>query len=366
MADDTQSKIWQPLHPAIRDRLDPQYVAYHEAHLQYIEPDEINAWDGSTRTKKVSLPPGGTKPIPVGSINDYHVGRFRVRVYTPTGHCDERGWPVLVWFHGGGWAVGGLNNGTDICCWACEGMLLSKHLACVLFNANINPGARCVVVSVDYGLAPENPFPTAVEDAIDAVRWVSSSPTELQKLDTTRISISGTSSGANLAIVAALSASNSETHLPTAQPSLPNTIAHPPVSLLLFIPVVDNTATVEGVWKLNAETAPWLTPSRMEWYRKLYFTQDNHRSKWDASPNLAPAYLLSKLPKTWIAVAEMDVLAPEALAFGEQLQGLGVDVETVVVKGGTHSILSLHGVIDRGYQMIEDAVKHLQMIFGTG
>lgn len=239
-------------------------------------------------------------------------------------------------------------------------------ISLVSFNANIKPGARCVVVSVDYGLAPENPFPTAVEDAIDAVRWVSSSPTELQKLDATRISISGTSSGANLAIVAALSASNSETHLPTAQPSLPNTIAHPPVSLLLFIPVVDNTATVEGVWKLNAETAPWLTPSRMEWYRKLYFTQDNHRSRWDASPNLAPAHLLSKLPKTWIAVAEMDVLTPEALAFGEQLQGLGVDVETLVVKGGTHSILSLHGVIDRGYQMIEDAVKHLQMIFGTG
>jgi acetyl esterase/lipase len=197
------------------------------------------------------------------------------------------------------------------------------------------------------------------------VRWVSSSPTELQKLDTTRISISGTSSGANLAIVAALSASDPETPLPTAQPSLPNTIVHLPVSMLLFIPVVDNTATVEGIWKLNAETAPWLTPSRMEWYRKLYFTQNDHRSRWDASPNLAPAHLLGKLPRAWIAVAEMDVLAPEALAFGEQLQGLGVDVETVVVKGGTHSILSLHGVIDRGYQMIEDAVKHLQMIFGT-
>jgi acetyl esterase/lipase len=198
------------------------------------------------------------------------------------------------------------------------------------------------------------------------VRWVSSSPTELQKLDTTRISISGTSSGANLAIVAALSASNPETPLPTAQPSLPNTIAHAPVLVLLFIPVVDNTATVEGVWKPNAEIAPWLTPSRMEWYRKLYFTQDDHRSRWDASPNLAPAHLLSKLPRTWIAVAEMDILAPEALAFGEQLKGLGVDVETVVVKGGTHSILTLHGVIDRGYQMIEGAVKHLQMTFGTG
>ncbi|KAJ4134490.1 hypothetical protein NW765_008532 [Fusarium oxysporum] len=154
MTGDTHRKICQPLHPAIRASLDPQYVAYHEAHLQYIERDEINDWDGSIRTKKHSLPPGGTKPIPVGSISDYDVARFRVRVYTPTGQCDERGWPVLVWFHGGGWAVGGLSNGTDLCCWACE-------------------RARCIVVSVDYGLAPENPFPAAVEDAIGArnISW---------------------------------------------------------------------------------------------------------------------------------------------------------------------------------------------------
>ncbi|KAF4454796.1 hypothetical protein F53441_2738 [Fusarium austroafricanum] len=347
MTDDTRRKIWQPLHPSIRDKLDPQYVAYHEAYLQYIEPDEIKDWDGSTRTKKISLPPGGTKPIPVGSTNDYDVGRFRVRVYTPTGQSDDRGWPVLVWFHGGGWAVGGLNNGTDLCCWACE-------------------RARCIVVSVDYGLAPENPFPAAIEDAIDAVRWVTSSPAELQSIDISRIAISGTSSGANLAIVAALSASNPEVLLPTARPSLPNTITKPPVSLVLFIPVVDNTATTEGAWKPNAETAPWLTPARLEWYRQLYFTQDDHRSRWDASPNLAPEPLLSRLPKTWMAAAEMDILAPEALAIGEQLRGLGVEVEVSVVKGGTHSILSLHGVIDRGRTMIEDAVRHLQATFGTG
>lgn len=240
--------------------------------------------------------------------------------------------------------------------------LLVSHCDTLTFRL----GARCVVVSVDYGLAPENPFPAAVEDSIDAVRWVASSPAELKNIDPRRISISGTSSGANLAIVAALSASNPEVVLPTARSSLTNTIAHPPVSLLLIIPVVDNTATVEGVWKPNAETAPWLTPSRMEWYRKLYFTQDDHRSRWDASPNLAPDRLLRNLPKTWMAVAEMDVLAPEAMTFSQHLKDLEVDVETLLVKGGTHSILSLHGVIDRGYKMIEEAVEHLQKTFGTG
>ncbi|RGP67202.1 hypothetical protein FLONG3_8597 [Fusarium longipes] len=314
MADDTHRRIWQPLHPDIRDSLDPQYVAYHEAHLQYIEPDEIKEWDGSTRTKKLSLPPGGTKPVAVGSINDYDVGRFRISVAGPVRYLE----------------------------------------------------ARCLVISVDYGLAPENPFPAAVEDSVDAMRWVASSPTELQNIDTSRIAISGTSSGANLAIVAALSALDPEVPLPTARPSLPSITFNPPVSLLLFIPVVDNTATIDGAWKPNAETAPWLTPSRMEWYRKLYFTQDEHRSNWDASPNLAPDALLKKLPKTWMAVAEMDLLAPEASAFSRKLEDLGVDIETLVVQGGTHSILSLHGVIDRGYKMIENAVQHLQETFGTG
>ncbi|KAK7425807.1 hypothetical protein QQZ08_007656 [Neonectria magnoliae] len=338
-------RIWQPIHPAIRDRLDPQYVTYHDEYLQYIVPDELKDWDGSVRTKG-SLPPGGTQPVPVGSIEDFDVGRFRVRAYTPTGESDERGWPVLVWHHGGGWVVGGLNSGKDLCSWVCE-------------------GARCVVVSVDYGLSPENPFPIAVEDSIDAVRWVFSTPAELGKIDTTRISIGGTSSGGNIAVVAVLAALNPEIPLPAARPSFPNIIPNPPVSVLLFIPVIDNTATAKDVWRSSAETAPWLTAKRLEWYRKLYLTRDEDCRNWDASPNYASDSMLRKLPKTWIAVAELDLLAPEALSFGEQLRGLGVDAETVVVQGGTHSILTLHGRIDRGRKMIEDAVKHLQGVFGT-
>lgn len=367
MTYNTDRKIWQPLHPAIRDRLDPQYVAYHEAYIQYQEPEKFGAWDGSARTQKVSQPPGGTTPVPVGSIDDFDVGRFRVRVYTPTGECDERGWPVLVWFHGGGWVNGGLNNGTDLCSWVCQGMTIDTSLCCVVLRcvSDLMLGARCKVVTVDYGLAPENPFPIAVEDAIDSFRWAASEPAELGKIDTSRISIGGTSSGGNIAIAAAIAASNPGAPLPTAKPSLPSTAQHPPASLLLFIPVVDNTATAEDVWKPNAETAPWLTPERLSWYRKLYLPRDEDCKSWDSSPNYAPDPLLKNLPKTWIAAAEMDLLAPEAVAFGEQLKGLGVEVDTLVVEGATHSILSLHGIIDRGREMIGSAVKHLQGVFGT-
>lgn len=218
-------------------------------------------------------------------------------------------------------------------------------------------------MTVDYRLAPEHPFPGAVSDAVDAVRWVSSSPSELGTIDASRIAIGGTSAGATLAIVAALSTVDSSVGLPSAKPSLPKAMLHPPVSLLLVVPVIDNTATADGVWKRNAATAPWLTPARMEWYRKLYFTNAEDRNQWDASPNFAPESLLRRLPRTWMAVSDQDILAPEAESFGEQLKGLGVEVEVITVEGGTHSILSLSGKISRGKNMVQDAANHLKLVF---
>lgn len=220
-----------------------------------------------------------------------------------------------------------------------------------------------MVVTVGYRLAPENPFPSAVEDAIDAVQWVASAPSELGNVDTSRITIGGTSAGGNLAIVAALAVLNPVVPVPSLPTRQSRPIPHPPISLLLVVPVIDNTATADGVWKPKAETAPWLTASRMVWYRDLVFAREEDRVRWDASPNFAVAGMLRKLPRTWLAVADQDLLGPEALAFAEQIKDLGVSVETVVVEGATHSIMSYHGRIERGRKMVEDAVIHLKEVF---
>lgn len=193
-----------------------------------------------------------------------------------------------------------------------------------------------------------------------------SSPPELGLIDVHRISIGGASSGANLAIVASIAATNPSAVFPSAKPSFPIPDSHPPpVSLFAFIPVVDNTATADDVWKSTAETAPWLTAGRLVYYRDMYLSRKGDHEKWDASPNKAPDSLLRNLPKTWVAVAEFDLLAPEALAFTEQLKKLGVDAESLVVPGATHAIMSLHGRIDRGLQLLKDGVKHLQSVFAT-
>lgn len=114
---------------------------------------------------------------------------------------------------------------------------------------------------------------------------------------------------------------------------------------ILIVPVVDNTATVETVWASRAK-APWLTPARMLWYRNLYLPLADAAENWDASPNRAPDDLLAKTPKTWFAVAEQDLLAPEALEFASRLRELGVDVDVTEYQGMTHTILAMNGKSD--------------------
>lgn len=113
---------------------------------------------------------------------------------------------------------------------------------------------------------------------------------------------------------------------------------------LLICPVIDNTASTSSIWK-DSQYAPWLTPSRMTWYRQHYFPNPIDTKRWDASPCFAPQEVVSQSPKTFLAVAECDLLAPEALRYAEQLRQNGVPTELHVYKGATHSILVLAGLV---------------------
>lgn len=314
---DNDRKVHQPIHPSVRPLLDPEYVAFHDKYVQYIEPDDTKSWDGSARTTQ-HWPSTGSSLTPVGKVSHHKPGRCTMRVFTPKGPKPEQGWPVFVWFFGGGWAVGSVAAGNDFCTLACE-------------------TAKCVTIAVGYRLAPEHPYPAAVEDAVETLEWVrSEAGAQDLEIDASRIAIGGTSAGGNLA--AALS-------MKAAQLS-------PPISLaiqLLVLPVIDNTATVSTVWA-SRSNAPWLTPARMSWYRNMYLPDPSAALNWDASPNLAPQTMLATCPKTWIAVAEQDLLAAEAMAFANQLRGAwsqaGVNdrsVEVRVYEGMPHSTLAMSG-----------------------
>lgn len=103
-------QIYQPIHPSIRPQLDPEYARFHDDFLQYIKPYEADPWDPATRFKPSPASQGVQKVSPVGSLVDHEVGDFQARVFTPAGAAPENGWPTLVWYHGGGFVMGGLES----------------------------------------------------------------------------------------------------------------------------------------------------------------------------------------------------------------------------------------------------------------
>lgn len=311
--------IHQAIHPDVRPLLDPEYVAFHDQYFQYIVPDDQKQWDGSARVRASGLPAMESIPETVGKVEDLGLGNFNVRVFTPDATEENLSkWPVFLWFHGGGWAVGDVNMSNDMCALICN-------------------RAKCVVVTVGYRLAPERPFPAAFEDAVDALRWISSDEGAARlNVDTSRIAIGGTSAGGQLAASLCLQAA-------TLQPPIPVQFQ------LLVVPVIDNRATVDTIWAKN-RNAPWLTPARMLWYRHMYMPNEKNWSRWEASPNLASDAMLSKTPKTWIAISEQDMLAPEAELYAARLEQAwksagrtDAQVEVRTYEGSTHSILAMSG-----------------------
>lgn len=119
-------KIWQPLHPDVRPLLDSQYVKLHDEVLQYIKPDEQREWDGTRRLGTYGLPRNSVKPIPVGSdrIMTIPDSNLRIRIFTPSTDRDmdrhPDGWPVFLWFHGGGHALGDLDSDEEVLTRICE------------------------------------------------------------------------------------------------------------------------------------------------------------------------------------------------------------------------------------------------------
>lgn len=241
-----------------------------------------------------------------------------------------------MYFHGGGWTLGGIGAEAAFC-------------------TNICKRAKCVVVSVDYRLAPEDPYPAAAEDAIEALEWLYNKGKAEINVDVNSIAVGGSSSGGNLAAICGLKASQLTPPVPI-------------VLQVLLVPVTDNTADASGTthasWRENKDTV-WLNVDRMLWFKNKYLPNKEDWTKWDASPYFAPDELIGRAPRAWVAVCEMDVLRDEGLAYGERLKKAGVEVETKVYKGAPHQIMAMDGVTQLGKQMVSDIVEVIGKRFGT-
>jgi acetyl esterase len=267
-------------------------------------------------------------PEPVGSIQHIlipgRLGEMLARVYTPEGTGP---YPVLVYFHGGGWVIANLDTYDASCRALCN-------------------GAGCVVVSVAYHQAPEYKFPAAVEDADEALQWVMANAAQING-DPARVAVGGESAGGNLAAVACLAAREQGGSMPVFQ--------------LLIYPVT-NFGYDFPSYQENAHAQP-LSSDMMPWFWKHYLRSGADGANPFASPLRATD--LSGLPPALIITAEYDPLRDEGEAYGEKLRAAGVPVTISRYEGMVHEFFGLAGLVSKAKEAVEQAAHELKIAFAN-
>ena len=242
-----------------------------------------------------------------------------VRIYRRAGDAPFAG-PVLLWFHGGGYCVGSVET-TDI--------------VCRMFAA----GCACTVVSVGYRLAPEHPFPAAVDDAFGAYRALLA---ELQGASAGRsIAIAGDSAGGTLALVASLLARDAAMPLPAAQ-------------LLVYPTALGRRETAS---KARYGDGLFLTLQDLRWFYAQYAGERDLDADFRFAPIAATS--LAGLPRTFIAAAQCDPLHDDAVALDAALAAAGNDVRCEVYPGMTHGFFQMGGFVARARAAHRDACTFL-------
>ncbi|MFI9551778.1 alpha/beta hydrolase [Nonomuraea endophytica] len=264
-------------------------------------------------------PAMAAEPYPVGGVEDRMAGKVPVRVYWPEGDGPH---PVVVYFHGGGFTLCTLDTHDGVCRTLCA-------------------GARAIVVSVDYRLAPEHPYPAAVEDAYAATVWAYEHAAELGG-DAARIAVAGDSAGGNLAAVTCLKARD------TGQ--------GPPIRFQLLVYPVTDAAMDAPSHDENGE-GYFLTNAHMRWYWDNYQPDLARRAEPYCSPIRADAH---GLPPAMVITAEHDPLRDEGEAYADKLRAAGVEARTLRFEGMFHGFFGLDDFLQAAKSASEHACSALR------
>lgn len=253
-------------------------------------------------------------------------GEIPVRIYRPAADAPL---PAVVFFHGGGWVAGDLNTHDVICR--------------ILTNA-----ARCVVVSVDYRLAPEHRFPAGPDDCYAATVWTANNAAAIGA-DPSRLAVAGASAGDTLAAVVAMMARDRRGPRLACQ--------------VLWYPATDAAMDTPSHRDYATGNYYFLSRADMEWFWNYYLSSERDRANPYCCPGVAKN--LSSLPPALLVTAEYDPLRDEAEEYAARLKRAGVAVKCTRYEGVTHAFTGMALILGKGRESIIEAAAALHEAFAV-
>ena len=260
-------------------------------------------------------------------VEDLHIPArdghlLAARLYAPS---TEAGLPLLLYLHGGGFTIGSIATHDVLC----------RELARL---------AGCMVVSLDYRLAPEHRFPTASNDAWDALQWLAAQGVALGA-DTRRLAVGGDSAGGTLAAGCAILARDAGLPLALQLLFYPGCTAHQ-----------DTPSHSTYAHGLALEAAA------ISWFFDNYVSSRAEREDWRFAPLLAPD--VDGVAPAWLGLAECDPLVDEGIDYADKLRAAGVAVDLEIYRGVTHEFIKMGRAIPEARQAHADAARALRQAFG--
>jgi acetyl esterase len=296
---------------------------------EFIGDKEVAAARADRRLEaRIVSPP---RPIPMARVDSLEIpgpaGTIGARLYVPEKPAQEPV-PLLVYYHGGGWVIGDLATHDNPC------RFLAAH-------------AGAAVLSIDYRLAPEHPFPAAVEDAWAAYAWAAANAAELG-VGPARIGVGGDSAGANLAAAVCLRARGEGGPAPAMQ--------------LLIYPVTQ--VGEETPSRQLFRDGFLLTRRSMDFFEDSYLQADGDRA--DPRVSLLRADDFGGLPPAYVAIAGFDPLRDEGELYAERLRQAGLPVALRRHPGLVHTFANLTAICPSAHQAMLEAAGALRMGLACG
>ena len=259
-------------------------------------------------------------------VEDLHIPArdgqlLAARLYAPS---TEAGLPLLLYLHGGGFTIGSIATHDVLC----------RELARL---------SGCMVVSLEYRLAPEHRFPTAVHDSWDALQWLAAQAPQLGT-DPARLAVGGDSAGGTLAAVCAILARDAGLPLALQLLFYPGCTAHQDTP--------SHTTYARGLV---------LEEPAISWFFGHYATTRAQREDWRFAPLLAPD--VDGVAPAWIGLAECDPLVDEGIDYADKLRLAGVPVDLEIYRGVTHEFIKMGRAIAQARTAHADAAAALRQAF---